>query len=251
MSDETNAPWFGDDSFWGDLYPYLFGHDKEESAAQQVASAVTLTGRGEGRALDLCCGSGRHLVPLARQGFAVTGVDLNPGQLERSRTRIEAAGVDAELVQADMRAFCRRGTFDLILSMFNSLGYFEDEAEDVTVLSQVRESLTPGGACFLELISKEFLARTFTPETVVEEVDGSRLERRIEVLDGWHRIRNHWRLTRGEQTRDFVFEQSIYSGREMESMMRSAGFAEIELYGSLEGAPYDHAVERLIVVGRQ
>src|SRR5678816_4345560 len=122
--------WYADDDFWARIYPVLFSHELFERAAAEVDAVLALTGVRGGRALDLCCGPGRHAVPLARHGFKVTGVDLSGFLLDEARSRAAAAGVDVEWVAQDMRTFVRPGAYDLIINLYTSFGYFSQEADD-------------------------------------------------------------------------------------------------------------------------
>lgn len=55
--------------------------------------------------LDMGCGVGRHAVPLARLGFAVTGVDLSEGMLAEGRKAAQSAGVQVEWIHCDATKF--------------------------------------------------------------------------------------------------------------------------------------------------
>ncbi|MCA6120553.1 class I SAM-dependent methyltransferase [Bradyrhizobium sp. WSM 1704] len=75
-----------------------------------------------GRALDLACGSGRLSIPLAQAGLQVTGGDLSGAMLQHARRFAEAAAVELDLVQLDMRDFDLNGrTFDTIIVAVNSI----------------------------------------------------------------------------------------------------------------------------------
>src|SRR5712692_9697906 len=74
--------------------------------------------RGQGqRVLEVACGSGRVLVPLARAGFDVVGIDASPHMLVLARTKLDTQpNGDVLLVQADMRDFRLATTnFDLAI----------------------------------------------------------------------------------------------------------------------------------------
>ena len=134
--------WYADEGFWARISPFLFSKESFERAEDEVAQLIALTSIERGTALDLCCGPGRHAVPLAKQGFAVTGVDLTPNLLEQAKQRADAAKVAVEWVEQDMREFVRPGAFDLILNLFTSFGYFQTEAEEMKTLKNMVESLT-------------------------------------------------------------------------------------------------------------
>ena len=170
--------WFEDESLWTELYPFTFTEERLHAGADEVTKVLALAGltAPEGKAaLDLCCGPGRHAVPLAQRGMRVTGVDRTPFLLDRARERARLAGVDIELVQSDMRDFGRPGAYDLALSLFTSFGYFEEREDDLRVLRNVRASMKPHGALVIDVISKEWLARHFQPTRSRSLSDGTLL----------------------------------------------------------------------------
>jgi SAM-dependent methyltransferase len=247
----SRRDWFTDESIWKDLYPFEFPESAFAVAEEQVEKIVCLTGVEHGSILDLCCGPGRHAVPLAKRGFAVTGVDCTSFLVERARARAKEAQVGVELVLEDMRRFRRPAGFDLIVNLFTSFGYFDDKADDLRVLELVRENLKPGGVVLLEMVSKERLARSFQPTTSTELPNGDLLFERHEIVDDWTRVRNRWTLVRAGHTRTFEFTHRIYSGQELKDLLASAGLVNDRIYGDLAGHRYGFDAQRLIAVARK
>jgi len=139
-------PWHEDDSFWEDFHDALFSPRHWEQAPQEIDAVLALSGTGPGASvLDLCCGPGRHSVELARRGFRVTGVDRTGRYLDEARAKAAEMGLEIEFVQSDMREFTRPSAFDLVISLYTSFGYFEDQDEDRKVLRNIHESLRPEG----------------------------------------------------------------------------------------------------------
>jgi hypothetical protein len=103
----------------------------------------------------------------------------------------------------------------------------------------------------VDLAGKEFLAGRYAAKDW-HALDRGRfwLESR-EVLPGWERLRVQWIFVGGGEPRDFVLEIRVYSGVELREMMLQAGFAEVELLGSLDGKPYDREATRLVAVARK
>ena len=245
--------WFEDESFWSDFYPVMFPEERLRLGADEATKALALAGvtAPEGRAaLDLCCGPGRHAVPLAQRGVRVTGVDRTSFLLERARERARLVGVEIELVQSDMRDFRRPAAYDLALSLFTSFGYFEDREDDLVVLRNVRASLRPHGVFVMDLVGKECLARSFQPTRSRTLAEGTVLVERCEIADDWTRIDNEWLLIRGDRVRTFRFRLSMYSGLELHDRLRQAGFGRVSIHGGLDGAPYDLDATRLVAVAR-
>jgi SAM-dependent methyltransferase len=251
MKTTHRREWFDDDSFWSELYPFMFSEKRIAEADAQVAKALALTKPPGKSALDLCCGPGRCSVALAKRGFTVTGVDRTKYLLDKARARAKAARVKIEWVQKDMRDFVRPGAFALVISMFTSFGYFDDRHEDVIVLENMFASLKPGGACLIEVLGKERLAKILQPTASTVLPDGSVVVERHEIYDDWSRVRNEWLLIRRGKAKTFKFHHTIYSGLELRDRMERAGFVDIRLRGNLDGDAYGPNAERLVAIGRK
>ena len=243
--------WFDDDSFWRELYPFMFPKERMAIAEEQIEKALALTKPLGKSALDLCCGPGRCSIALAKRGFAVTGVDRTKYLLDKARAKAVAAGVEIEWVQKDMRDFVRQDAFALVLSMFTSFGYFDDRREDLIVLENILASLEPGGACLIELLGKEHLAKIFQPTASTVLADGTMVVERHEIFDDWTRVRNEWLVIRNHRVKSFKFHHTVYSGQELRDRMERAGFVGVNLYGNLDGDEYGPNAERLIAMGRK
>jgi SAM-dependent methyltransferase len=154
--------WHDDDSFWETWAPYLFSSERLRNAAyesEQVIELLQVTG-GES-ILDLCCGTGRHSLELARRGHRVTGVDWTRAYIERARAEAAAVHLDIEFIQRDVRSLDMRERFDCAINMFTSFGYFESDQDNLRILTSVRDALKPGGRLLIETEGKEVMARDF------------------------------------------------------------------------------------------
>jgi SAM-dependent methyltransferase len=246
------ADWYEDQGFWERAFPVLFSAERFARADEETAELLELTGVSSGRALDLCCGPGRHTVPLARRGFDVTGVDLSRYLLDEARAYAKRSKVAIEFVEQDMRAFVRPGAYDLILNLFTSFGYFATEREDMQTLANMVESLTDEGVLVIDVLGKEALAEQLHADrNPMEEVDGSLLVQRVKVENDWCRAKSEWLIIEGDRLDRIEFEHTLYSGRELRELMNWAGLSNVSLYGSLDGRPYGPGARRLVAVGRK
>jgi SAM-dependent methyltransferase len=248
MKDTTS--WFEDERFWESTYPFLFPAEKFAAAEADVGELAKLTGSPFRRVLDLCCGPGRHSIPLPRLGAQVTAVDRSPFLSEKARSRAELEKLDIEWVQEDVRSFVRPDEFDLAINLFTSFGYFEDE-EDLAVLRNVFRSLAPGGFFIIDITGKEIVARGFAPSAVNKQPDGTIWVQTREIIDDWYRIRSHWFLIRDQKVTEASFDTALYSGRELADLLKQAGFEKVKLFGSLQGIPYDLNAQRLVAVAQK
>jgi SAM-dependent methyltransferase len=99
--------------------------------------------------LDLGCGSGGHLLPLAKRGYDVVGVDSSPSMLGAASDKIAESGLAIGLHEGDVRTVQLERTFDAALLMFAVLGYQTSNDDVLATLRNARAHLRPGGLlCF-------------------------------------------------------------------------------------------------------
>jgi SAM-dependent methyltransferase len=126
------------------------------------------------RILDLCCGYGRHTLGLAELGYQVTGVDRDEAAIAEAARRTRAAHRDVTYLIGDLRGVgALPGTFDAMISMWQSLSYFDEET-NAEVLRQIRRRLTPGGRFIVDLYNREYFERHQGLKR--QEIDGTIVE---------------------------------------------------------------------------
>jgi SAM-dependent methyltransferase len=103
--------------------------------------------------LEIGCGTGRLLLPLARQGFQLAGVDLSPAMLARARQSLEEQGMlsRVELIETDARTLQLSQHFRLAFVGLNSFAHFTSRDEQRAVLTALHEHLLPDGLLILDL----------------------------------------------------------------------------------------------------
>jgi len=249
MSDETMKAWHENDDFWETMAPCLFPRRRWEEAFQEVEAILRLTAIPQGSAvLDLCCGPGRHALELARRGLVVTAVDRMAPYLGRAGDQAKKEGLSVELIQEDMRRFKRPGAFRLALSLYTSFGYFQDPQDDLRVARNLCESLEPSGRLVMELMGREVLTRIFrSRDWQPVEGGGFFLEERFPSPD-WTWVENRWILIQDGQAKEHRISLRLYGAADLSQLLREADFRSVDVFGSLQGAPYDHLAKRLVIL---
>ncbi|HYW06353.1 MAG TPA: class I SAM-dependent methyltransferase [Longimicrobium sp.] len=222
-----------------------------ERTAREIAGLREMVEVDPGaRVLDLACGWGRHSVALAGAGYHVTGMDLSETLLRAARARAEKAGVEVEWVRGDMRAIPFEAHFDLVVSLFSSLGYFLSDEQDLRVLRGARRALRPGGWFVLETMHRDHAVGGYAERDWWEADDGTLVwvEREFDAVAGVSREWTRWR--RGAKTGEKFHELRIRSATEWDVLLRAAGLQPMEWHGDWELAPFIHSSDDLIVVCR-
>jgi len=114
------------------------------------AKSLLLTVRAERplRILDLACGVGMHAIHWARQGHAVTAVDISEVFIAKGRETADREGVSVDFRVGDIRALAYRGQFDLVTWIENS---FFDEP----MAAAIRQYIAPGGTFVMDTRNPE------------------------------------------------------------------------------------------------
>lgn len=222
-----------------DLYP----HRDLESARVEARFLVSAGLRG--RVLDLCCGWGRHLIALEELGLAVAGVDYSADLLARLRGHPEGARVASRTVRGDARRVpFRDATFDGVVSLFSSFGYFGDEG-DARLLAGIARVLVPGGAAFLDVVNPAYVRAGLVPESRREAGGALLVERRSLTGNSVRKDVELWR--RGALLRTWYEEVRMYEPGELDARAAVAGLSVEARWGDFDGARFGPASPRQLL----
>ncbi len=244
--------WYDNDDFWTVFGPILFDDKRLKETPEEVDRLLALVEGLTGMdVLDMPCGVGRHSLELARRGFTVTGVDRTKIYLDQARLRSGENNLEVEWVEDDMRRFQRPSSYDLALNLFTSLGYTENLEDDRKVIRNLHASLRPGGTLVIEMTAVEVVARTFCDREFRYLDDGAIWLEERSVQPLWRGIDNKWSLIKNGVTRQFEYSLRLFTAVELADLVESVGFTDVEVYGGMDGAPFDHEAERLVLLARK
>jgi SAM-dependent methyltransferase len=223
------------DRFWPEVAAAVTGHHAGADADIWPLLRRLQVKKGA-RVLDVPCGYGRHSLALAARGYRVSGVDINAKLLGQARAAAESRGLEAEFRRWDMRRLPFRGSFDLVLNLFTSFGYFGD-AGDAEALRSFCRALRPGGWLALQMVNRDWVMRHFRSPRRSRLPGGAILEESTDfdfttsIAHSTWVVRRRGRALRGRSVLRF------YSAHELRRMFAAAGFRRIQSFGSFTGAP--------------
>lgn len=233
---------------------------------EDVAFYENLAREARGPILELGCGTGRVLLPSARAGYEITGLDASAAMLAVCRKNLarEGPGVQARVVlhSGDMRAFDLGRKFALITIPFRPFQHLETVTDQLACLACVRQHLAPGGRFVFDLFDPrldalvdETRATGFGHEPEVTMPDGRKLKR-------WARVPHHDRPNQvlhceliydtvtpdGAEARVIDAFRMRYLFRfEAEHLLARAGFEVEALYCDYDKSPYGAKPEQELI----
>lgn len=222
--------------------------------------------RAGGPVLELGCGTGRVLLPLAQAGARITGLDISQAMLARARAKVAAAGVSdrVSLIEADFRDFVLSESFRLAFVALNTFMHLTNPGDQARALAAIHRHLVPGGLLVLDLFNPH-------PE-LLENADGRLMHDFTRVGPEHGSISSRFHSQRldparqileitffyDEQAADGVlrrttapFELYYFTRREMELLLQATGYDVENVYGSYDLDGYWAGSPKLLFVARR
>ncbi len=232
------------------FYPLVYQHRDQAEAAVAVQLFLETCPLPPGaKILDLCCGTGRHAIPLAQAGFNVTGLDISTTLLQYAQ-RQGATLPNLRLVQQDMRLPFPDAPYDAILNLFTSFGYFETSNEDLQVLKNVAAALRPGGIFFFDYLNVPYTLRTLRhrDERVIANLH---IIQTRSVNGKWLRKTIHIRDSEGAH-HQFEERVRLYTLSDFQQLFAAVDLHIRRTFGDYDGTPYHpERSPRVIIVAQK
>ena len=217
-----------------------------------------------GPLLELACGSGRLLVPLACEGYALTGVDSSRSMLNLAQHALEKAGVAEQctLVQENMRTVRLGQKFRMALIALGSFGHVCTRKEQRQTLDVVHDHLTVGSRFILDISNAdvrymEQLSGQVLHQGTWKRDDGTLLSHFVcpassatnHLLELTHFYEKH---RQGETVKRTVTTTHLYlfEKNELELLLEEAGFEINDVFGDYELSPFEHESPRMIFIAQ-
>jgi SAM-dependent methyltransferase len=241
---------------WDEYAAFYDWENAQTMGRADVAFWRDFAGRINGRTLELGCGTGRVLLPVARSGIEIVGVDRSASMLAIARDRLRRlrTPVRASLVRGDLRhlPFDRAKPFDLVIAPYGVLQSLVRDRDLTATLRTVIDLLAPGGVFALDLVpdvprwqeySRRVSLRTARgprglPLTLVESVRQD-LARKLTIFDQEF-IEGRGRTRRVHR---FTLTFRTVGIRALRRRLERLGFQIDAVLGSYDGQPWDERAD--------
>ncbi len=222
--------------------------------------------------LDLACGTGVPTLLLARQGYEIIGLDNSEEMLKVAQKKAECRIPNSKFripkwVLGDMRDFKIPERVDVVISLFDSLNYLLEEEDLRKAYSSVLNVLEEGGYFIFDMNTNFGFSQYWSKGSEVREEDGLlsiwrnnyNRERKIARLELTLFVQSpsYPPLIKGDKggliyrRMDEVHEERGYPPKEIERLLKEAGFQEIHIFKHLQFQRSTRSTNRVMVVAKK
>lgn len=208
--------------------------------------------------LDMACGNGRHSIELAKRGHRVYGLDYTFGLLSIANEQ----NCPAQFINGNMLKLpFRSGSFEAVLSMWQSLGYFASDKDNEIVITEVSRILRKGGI-FVAQLNNPLSAFVHLKESGAVVENGKLSVKRETEEDGtlyrktesFNPVTFRYKSIKESPTSDVdpvVHDMRYFTFPEINSYLVSNGLVAIALFGSVSKNPYDIFSDQMVIVAQK
>ncbi len=223
-----------------------------------------------GPVLELACGTGRVLLPIAREGIAIHGVDSSASMLEVLENNLKREPKDVSelvsVVAGDMRTFRSNRKYPLVIIPFRPMQHMYTVEDQISALSTAAFHLDDGGILAFDVfyplhdllfagVGEELLEIEWP--SVTDEKRTIRRYFRKEAVDKIQQTFDATFLYRTYQDGKMVAEEtaplkmSWYTYPHLKALFMLTGLEIVEEYGSFARTPLDNTAEQMIFLLRR
>ena len=231
--------WF-DSEFYHLLYK-----NRDEQEAEQFIDAITefLKLKPGMKILDLPCGKGRHAVYFAKKGYKVYAADLSCNSIQHAKS-MEHDHLHFSV--HDMLDEFPEKNFDAIFNLFTSFGYFENESDDIKILSNFKSSLKPNGFLIIDFLNPDDVLKNLVEISEFNEGD-IKFTISKTVKNGF--VEKKVTFSCEKEEHEFHEKVKLLSLDDFSRLLNATGLQIFHTFGSYSLQAYNkESSERLIIV---
>lgn len=210
----------------------------------------------DARILELCCGTGRLTIPIAKDGYTICGVDYTPSMLEQAKSKATKAGVKINFMEADIRTLALQEKFDLIFIPFNSIHHLYRNEDLFKTLECVKNHLKEGGLFLLDCFNPNmpYIVENEKGQAVIAEYTTSdgravliKQTMHYESATQINRIEWHYFIN-GKFDSTQNLDMRLFFPQELDSYLERTGFNILHKFGSFEEELFGDQSEKQIYI---
>jgi SAM-dependent methyltransferase len=204
--------------------------------------------------VDLGCGTGTLTLPLARRGYAMTGIDLSNDMLSiaRQKEQDQVGTSNIQWLEQDMRELELNRTADAIVSFCDCLNYITEEEGIIQTFHQVANHLRAGGLFFFDVHHPKQLKRYNDSQPFTLNEEDIAYIWTCEYTEDLAQIEHELTIFAADPDHPAVFRridethvQRAYSVEWLKLHLQEAGFTQVDVFGDFAFESVNEETERV------
>lgn len=230
--------------WWSKIFNYLYlktdgdvVDDSNITSSEIDLFLNILKPSSDDRILDLCCGQGRHSLELSRRNFQnIEGLDRSHYLIQKAKSIAKKENLKVKFREGDARKIpFGNDSFNIVMLLGNSFGYFETVEDDLRVLKEVLRTLQPQGKLLIQVTDGDYLKENFQARSW-EWIDKKHFVCRERSLSlDRQRLISREVVSHIEKgiIADQFYAERLYSQDNLRELLADAGFDEITFHGTM------------------
>jgi len=246
---------------WADVYDVIHAAQKQ---SDDIPFLLKLVKEYGGPVLECACGTGRMMIPLAKAGFEMHGIDTSSEMIavleKKMRTLPASVRKRISYERGDMRNFGFDKKFRTCIIAFNSLYHLQNDKDVMKCFRNVNIHLEKGGTFIIDIFDFDpnYEQGVFALQAEAKDSKGRVIRKyaksifgRNQVNDSWFRIVTDDHGKRKMLIRKFKLHYLHYE--QAWEMLEAAGFRVMKVYSNYESEPYQRGShnEKMIFVAKK
>lgn len=240
---------------------YFDAHNiNEQTVAKNALIEKLLKAQHVKTVLDMTCGTGSQVFYLAERGYEITGADFSPALIEIARNKADKAGKSITFIDGDMREL-RAGKFDAVITIFSAIGHLT-KADFDKALQNIYANLKEGGVYVFDIFNLQAITDEIIDDFTMDinsSVNGVKIRNvqhsEIDRVNGILTSHDQYTILKDgcePETHTNSFGLQIYTGIELQAMLKRNGFEIIHQY-DMDGKDFvaDKSLNILTVARKQ
>ena len=208
------------------------------------------------RILELCCGTGRLTLPIAKDGYHISGVDFSSSMLEQAKLKAAKEGLEVEFIESDIRTLDLPEKYDLIFIPFNSIHHLYKNDDLFKAFKVVKDHLKAGGLFLLDCFNPNIQLIVEGEKEQKAIADYTTEDGREVLIKQTMRYENETQINRiewhyyinGEFNSIQNLDMRLFYPQELDSYLKWSGFKIMHKFGSFEEDVFNDNSEKQIFI---
>lgn len=238
--------WF--ESWFDSPYYHILYADRSQDEAYNFINNIYRFLRipPTGTILDLGCGAGRHSLALAQKGNKVLGIDLSQNSINQAKKESQKLHITTvDFQTADMRNFAVNTTFDYVLNLFTSFGYFQSKSDNQIVADRICKHQIKNGITVIDYLNSAKV-KANGESRALKTVGGIQFKLHKFIEQDW--VYKNIQFHVDGQDYQFREQVQLFDKGEIENYFHNAGYTTQNHFGNYDLDPYTKESERSILV---